>query len=707
MGLFRRINQWFSKSQKSSDDPKTVLLNELTDKARRNQYAEQFDDALAFLAQAMEIAKEEHKSQSQVDITLSRADILILQRDFENARLVLNELHDDVEAREMKASQAYSLCSLGVLEQTQGNLAKAQEYFEKAREIAESIKTDGAYGRATAHLGEINLAQDNANYAVYLLEDAIPKLDRSGDRELLAHFLAQLGLAHIQNGQSEQGQNNLQRALELATNIKHRGQLRYINITLGEQALQNADFRLAQSYLDNAYSLHLNQQKETSGFTKLLCNLSKVYLHIEQLESAKRFAKAALSVAKKLNDPVLIAMSKAVLGLAMYESEDSEALSYLQDAAEAYKDVVADSFAINILRNLAGVQIASGNTEKGIQTYHKAINKAEHLPLEIAQVYSDLAIYHAEKRDLREAIKYWQNALKNFQETKQTDFVALVTCDIALMYDQLGDGRMAQREYGKALEMLSQIDNTVTRGIILANVASAYSEYGDVDSAQDFFNEAIEIAQRNLNSSAEALRRGNYGRLLAFSNHPIQALAQLTQAQTTSKELGLELQSAIMLGNLGLANAMMDDHKSAIIHYKSALVELDNLDASKWIAIVHANLADSFLQKNNLDDASEHYKLAFSGAKDLTLVDVLIQTLIGQAHIALRQDKLTLAQKKLTEAHPLVQRLNYRRLIALHLQAKSQLYAQQNKPDEALSAWEEAKKIRNIMQMPTIIPDWL
>ena len=205
MGFFRRMSQLFSNSQKPSDIPKTVLLNELMDKARRSQYDENFDEALALLSEAMDIAKSENKTHTQVDISLSRADILITRREFETARFVLNELRDDAQANEMQAPLAYSLCSLGVLEKSLGNLSIAQNNFETARDIAETIHTDGAYGRATAHLAEIHLIQDNANYAIYLLEDAIPKLDRSGDRELLAYFIAQLGLAQLHSGQHEQG----------------------------------------------------------------------------------------------------------------------------------------------------------------------------------------------------------------------------------------------------------------------------------------------------------------------------------------------------------------------------------------------------------------------------------------------------------------------------------------------------------------------
>ena len=707
MGFFRRINQWFSKSQQPSTKSGTTLLSDLIDKARRSQYAERFDAALEFLTEAMEIAKSDHNINSQVDITLSRADILIAKRDYETARFVLNELRDDTETREMRAPLAYSLSSLGVLEQAQGNLTKAQEHFEDARDIAEKINTDGAYGRATAHLAEIYLAQDNASYAVYLLEDAIPKLDRSGDRELLAYFFAQLGLAQIQNGQADKGRISLQRGLELASHIKHQSQLRYINTILGEQALQDGDYRRAQSYFDHAFKLYLPQSRETADYIKLLCKLSKLYLHLGQADKALELADSALPIAEKLAALPLIAMSKAAIASAKYASNDDNSISFLKEASTAYEPVAIDAFAIEVLRNLARAQISAGEIESGIESFQDAINKAENLPFELGQVHSDLASYHADNRNLREALNEWQVALQHFTQANQTDYVARVICDIASMYEQLGDGRMAQREYGKALEMLSQIENSRTRGIILANVASAYSEYGDVDSAQDFFKEAIEIAQRNMNHHAESLRRGNYGRLLALTNQPKQALTQIMQAQKLSDKLGLELQSAIMLGNLALAYSAMNDYTSATERYNSALSLLNTLDANKWVAVTRANLADMQLSQNNFEDSSANYEIAYSLAKDLALVDVLIQTLMGQTQVALESNNLNLAQEKINEADPIARRLGYRRLNARYLQVKSHLYAKQGQTDDASTTWEDAQKIRKIMGMPPIIPEWL
>ena len=682
-------------------------MQELIDKARRAQYAEQYDEALDHLAGAMEIAEDEYNSRAKIDISLSRADILIAQKDYNTAWFVLEELRDDSESRHLNAPLAYSLCSLGVIEQAQGNLNAAQELFEKARETAEKINTDGASGRAAAHLGDVYLEQGNASYAVYLLEDAIVKLNRSGDRELLGYFLGKIGLAQIASGQIEQGEVRLQRGLDLAVNIKHHAQMRYLNTLLGEQAIKNNQFRRAKKYIEDALSLYSDPPPETADYASLLCQLIKATLHQGEHELAQKYAEQGLALAEKLVQDNLVAMAKAAIGLAMQANNDKNALPYLRDAATAYEDIGADSFYIDILRNLAAAQIKAGDEASGISTYEQAIDKAQDLPLEAARTHSDLADLYAGKRQLRKAIEQWQEAMRLYQDVSQTGLVARARCDIAAMYDQLGDGRLAQREYGNELEMLGQIDDASTRGLVLANVAAAYSEYGDIESAQDFFKESIEIAQRTRNPAAEALRRGNYGRLLALTNRPKLALPQLNQAQRKSEEHNLPVQAAIMTGNIGLAYAHMNDVSAAIERYKLALSQLAELDAPHREAYVYANLGDVMLSQNDIDNAETHYDKSFELAQDNEMVDILIQTVIGKVQIAILQDDLETAESKLNNLVPIANRQNYRRLLALIEQTWSQLYAKQGKTDEAQSAWDEAKKIRSVMRMSPIAPDWL
>lgn len=707
MELFSRISQLFSNSSKSEQVSEKIFVRDLIDEARRAQYSENYDEALALLSRAMDIIEDNHEISTKLDISLSRADILIALEDYDTAYFILNELREDSISRKLNAPLAYSLCSLGVLEQVKGNLVEAQELFETAREKADVIKTDGASGRASAHLGDLYLLQGNASYAKYLLEDAITKLNRSGDRELLGYFLGQLGLAQIQSGQKERGEIRLQRGLDLAMNIQHQPQMRYLNNLLGQQALETGNFRQAQSNFQDAFRLYPDPPPQTAEYALLLCQLSKVNLHSDETGDALQHAKQALSIAEGISNSNLVAMAKACVGLTMRANDDESALSYLQDAVASYADIEADSFYIDALRSLAMIQIESGDVTNGIASYEEAIEKASKLPQELAEIHHELANHYTKNDEQRKAIEHRQSAIQYFGQVHQTGRVALAHCNIAIMYDHSGDGRIAQREYEKALEMLSQIDDVQTRAVILANIATAYSNYGDVETAEDFFREAIDIAQSKQNIKLMAIQRSDYGRLLAVTDRPVKALTELKQAQKDNEEAGLDLQSAIIVAHIGLAYVMKNDYQTACEHYQFALSRFAKMDAPQWEARIHANRGDSALKICDLAQADEHYQRAYSLARTHELVDILVQATIAQAQIAIQSNDLETANRKLSEIEPITIRLNYRRLLANLHQAWSQYHAKQGHTDKATSAWEKAKKIRRIMQMSVVSPDWL
>ncbi|MGB7341074.1 MAG: tetratricopeptide repeat protein [Phototrophicaceae bacterium] len=707
MSFFRRLSQFFTSNDRPQQIPQSVLMRELIDKARRAQYAEQYDQALDLLTQAYEIAEKMRDERTMIDINLSRGDILIASGDYATAQFVLTELKDDSEARQLNAPLAYSLCSLGVLEQQQGHLQAAQRLFEKAREKANEINTDGASGRAAAHLGNVYLEQGNASYAAYLLDEAVIKLDRSGDRELLGYFFGQLGLAQIQSGQSDQGEVRLQRGLNLAKSIQHIPQMRYLNTLVAENALAQGDYSRAKSYFEDAHSLYSDDDQQSEAYVSLLCHMSHVALKLGDATMAQTYAEQALAIAESLDHQKLVAKAQALIGLAKGAQPDQDALPYLEIAAKTYSHLEADSFTIDILRNLAAAQLKVGQTENALTTYQQAITSAKSLPADAASAYSDLANYYARERQLRDAIDAWQSAIRLMKDVNQSARIAGVHCDIALMYDQLGDGRMAKREFGTALEMLGRIDNQQMRGIILGNVAAAYSSYGDIESAEDFFKESLEIAKKLRDTAAELKRQGNYGRLLALTNRPQEALTLLMNAHNKIKPVALSLQGGIIKGNMALAYAALGDIDKASEHFKSAISQLAVVDTQQWQARVYANYGNAVYESGHFDEALSHYQTAYDLAQDASLVDVLIQVVIGQALIAIQRDQLDDAQTNLSKITPIAIRQDYQQLLAWLYQAWSQLYAKQGNIEEATDSWQKAEQIRSIMQMKPIMPDWL
>lgn len=703
MGILQRIRKWFGSDDTPADMSDAARLQRMLVEARRQQYTEHYEDALNALTEAMTLAEQDHNRRAIVDITLSRADILIELGDYETAGFILRELRDDSEAREMTAPFAYALCSLGMVAEKKGNIDEARGHYEKARAVAQSITTDGATGRAEAHLADIYLAEGNASYAIYLLEEAMKKLDRSGDREMMGYFYGQLGLAYIANGNAPEGRAKMQHGLDIAMNLKHRAQIRHLSVLLGDQALRDENLEKAQTYYADALRLYTEEIPQDDRYVHLLSRKSLTSLQLGDVATARSHAEAALPVAEKSDDAQLQGQVRVAHALALIATNADSAAKTLEDAIAAYDTLSTDIFLIEALRKQA--QLETGSEQ--IAAYKKAVSAADALPAAAAKVHSNLAESYARQRQFREAIAEWQTAISKYEAAHTTQSIARVHCDIAGMYDLLGDGTLAQREYRTALEQLSRVDDMQTRGIVLANVAAGYSEYGDIESAESFFEEAIAIAKRSRHTRAEAIRRGNYGRLLALTDRPQDALAHLLPARELLGDKDSPVHKAVIENNIGIAHVEMDDYTRAGEHFATAQALLATEDAPRWSRLIQVHEAERLRMQGDDEAAAAIYRDTYTAAKAHKLIVVMIHTLIGQADIAMNENDLATAAIKLDNAEPVAKRQGHRRLLALLMGAHSRLLALQGDESQAKTTWDEAQKLRTIMCMPDFTPDWL
>lgn len=705
MQFFERIRKWLSPNQPQAVT-QAMTLNDLIQRARREQYSERYDDALASLAEAMAYADDHANTTMQVDITLSRADILIARGDYDTAEIVLNDLKDESEAKEHRAPLAYALASLGVIAQRRGEWEQARQHYERAKATAEAIQTLGAGGRATAHLADVYLHDHNASYAIHLLREAIPKLQASGDQELVGYFQGQLGKALIMSGQTETGLNVIQQGITNAETIQHQAQLRHLHMLLAEQYLDTGDSQQAQRHYNEALALYPDPPPSDITYVTALANMSKAMLRDNDAGLAQEYARKALTVAETLDNPDVIAQIEAIIGLTQAQSDDPQAaIPYLEQAIAAYDNLPVDAAYIDLLRHLAQAQQHIGATDAAQATYARAIDHAADFPLRVIDVYQDLAQLHIDAGNYRTALNTYNDALKLAEANAQHGLIGRLQCAIGALYARIGDGRMALRRYDDALLALNRIDDPRARGAILAQVAEAYVDYSDLDSAVGFFEEAIELAQETHDRHAEARRRGAYGRLLAYIKQPKQALTETMQARNIAEEHGMDVESAQQKNNIGIAYRVMGQADNALAHQREARGQLD--EHPRMQAQVYADLGDTYAEFGLYDDAQTQYDTALTMAHAQQQVALIIQATIGQAWVAHHAGDDAHAQALLDDIEAQAKRANIRRYLAHWHELQSRLAAQRDDHAQARDAWEQAETLRRILQMPAIEPDWL
>lgn len=694
------LRQFVSRFRKKPQHPTQPLqtLSSALELARRAQYQEEYQTALDLLNESETQAKIDHNTRIEVDIILSRVDILIAQKDYVTAEQLLQDLRTSNQAKHFIAPLAYTLASIGVIAQALGDWEKARDYYEQARKTAQDIRTDGAGGRATAHLADVYLHEGNASYAIYLLQDALPRLNRSGDRELMGYFMGQLGLALISSGQVKQGIDQIKQGLDHALTLKHRAHVRSLSLLLGKTLFEQGHYAEAKTPIENVLSLINDQGQPYIEHIEALTILSQILLKLGDYENSLAHANHAKELAEEQGDENQRHHIGATLGMIYATKGDAQAIPYLQEAIEYFPS--DDDFSIELLRHLARIHAHLGAVNEAESSYKQAINQAKSETLALAHVKSELGRHYSQNNQLKEALLTWQSALQDYQAIRQNDPVTRLYCDIATLYTRIGDGRLAVREYGEALLHLSTINDLGTRGVVLANVANGYSEYGDLDSAQDYFQEAISIAQKLETLREESIRRGNYGRLLAQLGKFAEAHKQLEQALAISAKQGDNLLIAIQTANRALCYSLEGNYGRAESLYQEAVAHLDATNHSDWYEITHAHYADTLVLLGQIEPAHAIYEKVYQEAKNNHHIMAQIHGAIGLIEINLKTGNVDEASSLINEIDSIAKRAYFRRYILRLYQAQHQIYQQRGDQKQANIMKEEVNKLIVMMQIP-------
>lgn len=712
MEQWGRVREWLGIGKSPTIDTTSDEIREAMELARQAQRSEDYTRALSALDRAMHVADEEKDAASVTIIALHQADVLMLQGQYDEAEQLLQTVQQTAEAVNQPGFASYALSSLGALYQHRGDWEQARETYERAREVAQEAQSDGAEGRAMGHLADVYLHENNASYAVHLLQESLPKLNAAGDLELSSYFVGRLGEAMIATGQETEGYQLLDRAFKLGEQLRNKRMMRRWATTIGDKTYEQQRYQQAYTYYKQALPLY--DADPTVAYVNTLVRVSRTCLNLGEREEALIYAQQAVQVSGQGDDASLQALAAGALGIALRANGDyTEAAEHLRTAVDNTASDADPLGKIDLLRQLAAVQAATNQPDGAEAAYQQALTLAQSAEREDAQaeVHRDLGLFYAGQQKLTEAVQEWTIALGMFETSGSNNQVARLYCDIASARRQLGQGQRAIRDYEQALITLNHVDDIGTRGLVLSNAANAYTDQGDIESAAAFFRESIEIARKIGDDAALSTRQGNYGWFLIGTGKPRSGIEQLTAAIDTSEQLNLTLQNAVQTDNLGLAYDSLSQYKTALEYHESAQQKLDTLDAppARWQAMFKANTARTKLSLGLVEEANALLAEALEIARTTTDFEALAYALVSRARGHLGSNALETAQQNVTEAVQIARKADMRRVLAEALTVYSEQQAAAGQRERSRELWEEARRLHKMVGSPQAkqTPFWL
>lgn len=703
VNLWQRFLVWLTRPP-TPEEPTPLMATMLI--ARRAMYAEQYDEALLALEEAERLAQEQADPTRIVDLVLSRADIYIEQGRFAEAEQIILETNQRMDAARLRAPQAYTLCTQGVLAQAMGRTEEARAAYEQAIKLAHTARALGAESRAEAHLADVYLLEGNASYSIHLFRQALPKLEGLGDIELLPYFLIRLSEAMLQIGHTAEADGVLQNAHLKASQLNHRRFIRRAMLLMGSRSLEASSYSTAYQQFNEALTLYPAHLQQSVGYARTLADLALTMLRTNNALGAVNKVREGLLIAQRVDDKQLTARLNAILGMAQHRtSRLDESRTALQLASP---DLPNDAFGLAAHRSLATVLASQGQYDEAIDAYQRAhrMALAARLPMEAAHTQMQLARFYEQRRDLKSALDQAQAAYALYEQENTHGRMALTSCFMGDVREQMGHGKRGLKDYEQALTRLSYIQDEGQKAAVLAMCANAYTDAGDMDSAESFFQQAIEIAKSLGESATESAYRIDYGRFLLLVNDITPAVAALLEGRMLAEPLHLPRLIALQSDRIAQCSRVLDTLEAALTLHDEAL------DRSAQLKDVLLE-AEFQLHKGHtlhlLDRTTEAAVLLYKALYTIRskehpplLTEAL--TLLAETEMATQPDK---AAEKIQEAAALVQNSYSKRLLVGVRRVQADLYAQQGDLDKAKETWVEVESLLKMMRMPVITPQWM
>ena len=145
--------------------------------------------------------------------------------------------------------------------------------------------------------------------------------------------------------------------------------------------------------------------------------------------------------------------------------------------------------------------------------------------------------------DYKSAASYYFQALKYYEEVKDTSAIMAVTNNLGAVYDRLEDFDQALTYYFKAQDLCNKMGNRAKNLFplpsLLNNIGNIYQSKHDTTSALQYYEKALRLAEEYNNKAVQGIALNNIGKLYFDDlNQPEKAINYLLRGLKVREENG-------------------------------------------------------------------------------------------------------------------------------------------------------------------------
>jgi tetratricopeptide (TPR) repeat protein len=497
-----------------------------------------------------------------------------------------------------EAGAARASLSIAEIYNTQGFLQKSLDYAQQASAAALKSGDEETLAEAGALIADVRMSLGDAESALKVLRETLDQVKGTENRRVRARVRMAVAKFRLAGESIDRVIEAVNAARADFVAVKDRRGIADCDAFQGMAAEMRGDRAGAAPLLEKALAEH-RALWDVQGEGADLAALGVYHKNIGEIPKALRYFEESLELRRRIGDARGEAAALANLGnLHKHRGRAAEALKNLQTALEIYRRVSDKKGEADILTNLGNVLAAD-------RSYAEALERIE----EAIQI-------HREIRDVR---------------GETADLIA-----IARLRLQRGELEAARASLDEAAKLSRRIGApSRTEIAILGEQATLRQLEKRTPQALSLLEKALKLAEKNEDKRAAASLNLKMAGALREAGDLNAAHKILVKAVEIMKTVGDRYGELWALGELGLAQARLEDYDKALATLQQAVELFDRLGLPQAQSRdLDYHLGEIYEAFGDYDQAVEHHQRALAGAQsvgDLAMQGRVLDRL-GNAH---------------------------------------------------------------------------
>jgi len=542
---FRKARDWFREHRRIREEAEVLCCIGSVHSGINHP-----EPAIAAYQEALTLFESLNDQKGMVAVQNALGDLYLIRADTVNAGKYAEQALKGAEALKDIENTAHALLTIGVIEESEGNVPEARTVMEKCCALSRQLKDKSILASALGSLGVLQCASSDYDAALSSLTEALSLHRKNNKTFEEGVVLLSLGTVHRNRGNLSKARQCYESALTIA-------------------------------------SMSKNQMLESNAAGYLASILDKC----GESENAIKYYERSLELKKNLANQSTLPGAMNDLGVFHWNRGNyPKALYYFNEALKNAEELKLSLIMPALLINKASVLDSMGEYEEAFRIFQDA--------LELVRKRGDRAresiilnnigkIYcHLEYND--KAREYFEESLSIAGSIGNRSGEAITLSNLGRLFSACNDYGRAMEYYQKARELQKEMGDLQGEGKTLYSIGELYSykamkEPVFYKKASMVLEEAMVLAKETSNVALEGSIETCIGKVALDTHQYDRAIALFESSLCRARLNGDRKSEADSLGWLGFANELMERTDKACELYIEAIDIIESM-ASRFKA---------------------------------------------------------------------------------------------------------------------------